>query len=274
MTSLALWLFFFERTTEYTEDAEDDTEGTVDLVATMQPEALNCPNCGAAVASDRTQCEFCKSRLKTVACPSCLGLMFLGNKFCGHCGEAATEIEVVQDEKAGECPRCKRPMESLAIDAIPVRECTRCGGIWTGAETFESICADKEKQSAVLSFISCHPAEIRDQPPISYVPCPDCKQLMNRSNFARSSGVIIDLCKQHGVWFDADELPKLIAFIDKGGLARSREKEKIALEEERGRLREEQRKLAMMERRSGSGAYSNDQQGGGFSGVISKLFDM
>lgn len=240
----------------------------------MESEALNCPNCGAAVASDRTQCEFCKSRLKTVACPSCLGLMFLGNKFCGHCGEAASPVEVLSDEPAGECPRCKRDLESLAIDTTPLRECTKCGGIWTSVPTFESICSDKEQQSAVLSFMSSRPGEIRNQPPINYVPCPDCKQLMNRSNFARSSGVIIDLCKQHGVWFDADELPKIIDFIDKGGLARSREKEKIALEEERGRLRDEQRKLAMMERRSGGGAYSDEQQGGGFSGVIAKLFDI
>ncbi|MDQ3219472.1 MAG: hypothetical protein M3Q26_01810 [Acidobacteriota bacterium] len=46
----------------------------------MQPEALNCPNCGGAVTSDKTQCQFCKSRLKTVGCPSCLGVMFLGNR--------------------------------------------------------------------------------------------------------------------------------------------------------------------------------------------------
>jgi Zn-finger nucleic acid-binding protein len=200
--------------------------------------------------------------------------MFLGNKFCGHCGEAASAVEVLSDAHAGECPRCKVHLESLAIDATTVRECTRCGGFWTSIPTFESICSDKEQQSAVLSFISSHPGEIRNQPPINYVPCPDCKQLMNRSNFVRSSGVIIDLCKQHGVWFDADELPKIIDFIDKGGLTRSREKEKIALEEERGRLRDEQRKLALMERRSGGGAYSNEQQGGGFSGVIAALFDI
>jgi hypothetical protein len=66
----------------------------------MQTEALNCPNCGAAVASDRTQCEFCKSRLKTVGCPSCLGLMFLGSKFCGHCGAAAAEAELIEEKRS------------------------------------------------------------------------------------------------------------------------------------------------------------------------------
>ncbi|CAN5598132.1 hypothetical protein BH24ACI3_BH24ACI3_11000 [soil metagenome] len=48
---------------------------------TIQPKALNCPNCGGAVMSDRIECEFCRSRLKIVGCPACLGLMFLGSKF-------------------------------------------------------------------------------------------------------------------------------------------------------------------------------------------------
>src|SRR5688572_22786412 len=240
----------------------------------MQPEALNCPNCGAAVESDRTQCEFCRSRLKTVACPSCLGLMFLGNKFCGHCGEQATTVVNIANDNPGDCPRCKRKLESLAINDILVRECTRCGGFWTNVATFESICADREKQSAVLSFISTHSAELAGSPAISYVPCPDCKELMNRSNFARSSGVIIDLCKPHGVWFDADELPKIIDFIDKGGLVRSRAKEKMSLEEERSKLRDEQRKLAMMERRTGGADVGFVDPISGADSILSILFDL
>lgn len=240
---------------------------------TTMTEALNCPNCGAAVESDRSQCEFCRSRLKTIACPACLGLMFLGSKFCGHCGRNARKVEVLTGDKAGDCPRCKRKLESIRVEATAIRECLSCGGLWTGAETFESICADKEQQSAVLNFISTQTFESRPAAAVSYVPCPDCKQLMNRSNFARSSGVIIDLCKQHGVWFDADELPKIIEFIDKGGLAKARQKEKIALEDERSKLRDEQRKLAMMERRSG-GSFDKTSDSGGWGSVISALFDI
>jgi Zn-finger nucleic acid-binding protein len=241
----------------------------------MSTQALNCPNCGGAVASDHTQCEFCNSRLKTVACSACLGLMFLGSKFCDHCGRRASSVEVFPDERVGDCPRCRRPLESLRIEAAAVRECMGCGGFWTSAETFESICADKEQQSAVLTFINTQSFDSRPTSAINYVPCPDCKQLMNRSNFARSSGVIIDLCKQHGVWFDAEELPKILDFIDKGGLARAREKQKIALEEERAKLRDEQRKLAMMNRRTQGGGdvgWTDPISTGG--DVLSVLFDL
>ena len=62
---------------------------------------------------------------------------------------------------------------------------------------------------------------------------------MNRVNFAHCSGVIVDVCKSHGVWFDRDELSRIVEFIRSGGLEASRNKEKHALEEERWRLQQE-----------------------------------
>jgi Zn-finger nucleic acid-binding protein len=71
---------------------------------------------------------------------------------------------------------------------------------------------------------------------------------MNRMNFARCSGVIVDVCKKHGTWFDRDELSRIIAFVREGGMNASRAKEKLAIAEERERLRQEQ--LAVDLRRS------------------------
>jgi Zn-finger nucleic acid-binding protein len=45
---------------------------------------------------------------------------------------------------------------------------------------------------------------------------------MNRKNFAEVSGVIVDVCKKHGTWFDLGELPRVLAFVAAGGLERSR----------------------------------------------------
>lgn len=239
-----------------------------------QPEALNCPNCGGAVASDKSKCEFCRSRLKTVGCTACLGMMFLGSKFCGHCGAAAYRAELLDDENVGECPRCKVKLQSLRIDAIGIRECERCGGFWSDGVTFESICSNKEQQASMLGFSGSYVHPASAPATISYVPCPDCKQLMNRSNFAKSSGVILDMCKQHGVWFDAGELPKIIDFIEKGGIDRAREKEKIAIQDERSRLRDEQGRLAMMARRSGGSKFDDERLDSGFGGIISKLFNL
>ena len=46
----------------------------------------------------------------------------------------------------------------------------------------------------------------------------------NRKNFARISGVIIDVCGQHGVWLDAGEMEKIRLFIADGGLERAQDK--------------------------------------------------
>ena len=239
----------------------------------MKIQALNCPNCGSGVSSDKTQCEYCRSRLKTIGCEKCLNLMFIGNKFCGHCGAPAMPVAGSNDIAAGSCPRCKIDLEFLTIGSNSIRECTKCGGFWTSSATFENICASREEQSAVLTFIrsdahpSVHPSSI------SYVPCPDCSQLMNRSNFARSSGVIIDMCRDHGVWFDADELPKIIDFINKGGLTLQREKEKIALEDERRKLRDDQRRMARMESRAGGGRFENGDSSSVLGGILKIFFE-
>jgi hypothetical protein len=44
---------------------------------------------------------------------------------------------------------------------------------------------------------------------------------MLRRNFGGTSGVIVDVCNQHGVWFEGDELVRAARFIRKGGLDRT-----------------------------------------------------
>jgi Zn-finger nucleic acid-binding protein len=206
----------------------------------MQAETLNCPNCGAASSTDAAACEFCGSRLATISCSSCFAMMFIGSQHCQRCGAAAVVAEV-RDAKDRNCPRCKQPLGLLSLGSTTVLECEQCSGLWLDVHSFEKICADREQQAAVLGVAS-HittsgpPAKSK----VNYVPCPECSQLMNRINFARCSGVIVDICKQHGTWFDRDELSRIVEFIREGGLNASRAKEKIEIAEQREQLRQEQ----------------------------------
>ena len=52
---------------------------------------------------------------------------------------------------------------------------------------------------------------------VQYRKCPECQGFMQRRNFRKSSGVIIDRCHQHGTWLDADELEQIAGFILSGG---------------------------------------------------------
>src|SRR6266849_1903179 len=208
----------------------------------MEAQTLNCPNCGAAISSDAPQCQYCESKLATVACPSCFGMMFIGSKHCPHCGAAAEQAKAAPLSIL-KCPRCKVDMSSVTIGAEPMRECERCGGLWLEAAAFEKICVHREQQSAVLgaaSTVPGHQVPISNEEKVRYVPCPQCGQLMNRINFARCSGVVVDVCKGHGTWFDRDELREIVEFISGGGLEVSRQKERHEIEFQRKQLRNEQ----------------------------------
>lgn len=123
-------------------------------------------------------------------------------------------------------------------------ECRTCLGLWLDVPTFEKICTDREQHAPALGPASLSKAQSVGVEKVRYIPCLECKQLMNRANFARCSGVIVDLCKEHGIWFDRDELSRIIEFINKGGLEVARSQEKIRLEEERRELQQMKNKMS------------------------------
>jgi len=207
----------------------------------MQAETLNCPNCGAGISSDASRCQFCESKVATIACASCFGMLFIGNKHCPHCGAAAitatpASLSVLK------CPRCAVDMNSVAIGKAPVRECSRCEGLWLDAHVFQLLCADREHQSVILgdAFANEPKPRVAHESQIRYVPCPHCRQLMNRVNFAKCSDVIVDVCKGHGTWFDKDELRQIVEFIRGGGMEETREKLRHEIEFQREKLQAEQ----------------------------------
>ena len=204
----------------------------------VNAETLNCPMCGAPSSTEATRCEHCGARLATVACPSCFGLMFVGAKFCSHCGAQAARTEIDADARE-RCPRCRVDMSAVAVGSTNLKECPKCEGLWVDATALEQICSDREKQAAVLGMAApvATPAEGDVEQNIRYVPCPECSTLMNRVNFAHCSHVIVDVCAQHGTWFDRDELRRIVEFIRAGGLETARAREISELETKQRALR-------------------------------------
>lgn len=244
----------------------------------MQAETLNCPMCGAAAATESSHCQYCNARLATVACPSCFGMMFLGSRHCPRCGAQGERTESSANERK-DCPRCRVSMKQVSVGVAALRECERCGGLWVDRAAFEQICADREQQAAVLGAPLAKldgAKDAKEASKVRYVPCPECGQLMNRTNFARCSGVVIDICKQHGTWFDCDELQRIIEFIRAGGLSASRAREIEQLAEERRRLQQEQTTAAMRSH-SMLGFRDDDERhsstGFGVGELLKMLFD-
>jgi len=152
-------------------------------------------------------------------------------------------------------------MTSINLGSEAMRECEHCGGLWVEVAAFERICANREQQSAVLGTASASPGHQVSSPDagqVRYAPCPQCGEVMNRVNFARCSGVVVDVCKGHGTWFDRNELSAIVQFIRDGGLEHARQREKAEIEFERQQLHAEQ--AAAANRANSLGLYPADDE--------------
>src|SRR5262249_50038432 len=207
--------------------------------------SLHCPNCGAPAAPDDAVCHYCRATLATVSCPACFALMFEGSVYCPACGprRARASGAAVQ----APCPACRAVMHDVRLADTALLECEGCHGMWIDAATFEHICASREAQAAVL-----HQWPPTDRGAASvevhYRKCVACRKIMNRLNFGRLSGTIVDVCRGHGTYLDAGELHRIVRFIEGGGLDRARQHQIEELREEERRLR-----LAQSARESASG---------------------
>lgn len=209
------------------------------MAETFPEKSLQCPNCGASVTEDAVRCEYCRSVLTMTACPSCFGAVFMGMKHCPNCGAAVERSDVRADRKRL-CPRCELPLITADVGATRVQECDSCGGIWLDIASFQKICKDREKQERVMIYnVPTGPAkqqsEIRGRK--FYIPCPECGELMNQENFAGCSGIVIDICTSHGIWFERQELQRIVNFIRDGGLRKARENELANLKAEQNSLK-------------------------------------
>lgn len=159
--------------------------------------------------------------------------MFDGAAFCPRCGAARSRVEA--QPSTARCPACKGELSGVDVGAVAMLECRNCDGVWLDAAAFEQICADGESRSALLHRAppASPPAAERR---VRYRPCVRCGKMMNRVNFARLSGTIVDVCRGHGTFLDARELHAIVTFIHGGGLDRMRQHNLAEIKEEQRRL--------------------------------------
>ena len=122
---------------------------------------------------------------------------------------------------------------------MPALDCTTCKGIFLDKVTIDKL-GTEEGRDIRIAFPKRD--RVREDGPVRYIECPQCRRLMNRTVFARVSGVIVDVCKDHGVWFDVGEINAVVEFVEKGGLERARGEASEAHTQETQKLREQWRR--------------------------------
>ncbi|MEO8564201.1 MAG: zf-TFIIB domain-containing protein [bacterium] len=145
-------------------------------------------------------------------------------------------------ESPHSCPRGCGALRAIQLGGIDLEECETCVGMWVRQGVFQRLNSEEERGSVVLGpELTEHRTKGSAVETVRYIPCPECGKLMNRINFAKRSGVILDSCAKHGTWFDADELRRVVEFIRSGGLDKMRAREREYLAEERRLLDMKQR---------------------------------
>jgi Zn-finger nucleic acid-binding protein len=223
-------------------DVTDVSDGEVtcrcgDKIANREQEGIEarvhrCGSCGAQVGADADACNYCGSAIirdanaLSLICPECFARNAEESRFCTACGVGFSPEPVLVEGHELPCPSCSCLMPVRAIGGIGINECPQCSGVWVPEDRFDHLIAkaceaaqaragapkssDKARASGASPF----------QTKVVYRNCPVCDAHMQRANFRKRSGVIIDRCHSHGTWLDSDELEQIAGFILEGGMGR------------------------------------------------------
>ncbi len=214
---------------------------------------VRCSSCGGVRENNANRCGFCGSDftlherdLHTV-CPTCMTRISDHAKYCHYCATPITAQSSTTpgNETEHACPICDdKTLRSRAIKHTKLNalDCQQCGGIWLGHRTFELL-EEKMQLKAVSGITRNHKANVlKPQFPLQeagekfYRACPICEVLMHRQNYGPRSGVIVDVCAKHGLWFDMQELAAILRWIKTGGLLSAKLAEIRRLQAEKRRL--------------------------------------
>ncbi|MFN8179634.1 MAG: zf-TFIIB domain-containing protein [bacterium] len=220
-----------------------------------------CSSCGAVAREGARSCEYCGAEIAwsggpgDLVCPECFARNADDARFCVACGVKFAPQPTMQTCETVQCVRCALPMPGRSIGDVLVHECPRCNSLWVPGDHLDALVQkaaagprgtspEAKPGDASSGTASGAPPgtanpgaakpgatapRVRGGNPLAesveYRRCPSCGQLMNRANFRRISGVVIDRCPDHGTWLDADELEEIAGFVASGGLERAAEQE-------------------------------------------------
>lgn len=161
-------------------------------------------------------------------CESCGAPLPPGRALCSYCGTTA-DVDfagkafdtVHPPEHARICAACERAMDSLNIgsdkDPFYIDRCPDCLGLFLDPGELEALIDRDAPQVYHVDHLALARLSEGNGGPVHYRKCPVCRKIMNRINYGRSSGVIADQCRDHGVYLDAGELRRIQSWVHAGG---------------------------------------------------------
>jgi Zn-finger nucleic acid-binding protein len=115
------------------------------------------------------------------------------------------------------CLRCKGALVNHRHEGVIIDRCSTCGGVWLDQGELEAIIETRLNEHApsfVEETLKQGKAGLPEQAQHDLIPCPKCTSTMKVINYAYDSGVIINICPNHGIWLDSKELERIEAYRD------------------------------------------------------------
>jgi Zn-finger nucleic acid-binding protein len=198
-----------------------------------------CSACGALVGESESACAYCRAQVTRrpepggPVCPQCYARNPQAARHCVACGVEFLPQPARTRSETLECPVCPG-MRFVArnLGGYWVEECPSCLGLWAPGDVMdrlvERVRQRRRTEGAPVSGATGTAASAGGpkarraawQSGVTYRRCPECHGAMQRRNFARRSGVVVDWCGHHGSWLDAHEMEDIAAFVLNGGLDR------------------------------------------------------
>lgn len=116
------------------------------------------------------------------------------------------------------CPRCHAALFLLIYGGVEVDRCPICGGVWLDAGELEDLTAGVEGAPVALRLKEALGGEGAPSGGL----CPRCDTKLiefgvKLGEADRAEALRLDRCPSgHGLWFDAGELPRLLATLPSG----------------------------------------------------------
>ncbi len=204
----------------------------------------NCKNCSAPLPPNTLVCAYCGTR-------NDIDLR----------GIHQYTVEKPVSERI--CPRCETPLRTIDLrigEAFLIEQCESCMGMFFDPGEVEALLDKSVSNVYQIDFSQIkliNKQKRHDEYPVGYIKCPVCRKFMNRVNFGHRSGVIVDRCRDHGVWLDGGELRHLMEWTKAGGQLlhqRARTRADEAEERRRRRVERERAQRAARDRARGYGA--------------------
>jgi Zn-finger nucleic acid-binding protein len=214
----------------------DEVQCVCDAVLVVGPpkevtiRGLSCGHCGGVIEENANACSYCSATLsaedrkETTLCPICATRLPTDSRHCKACGVHLRAAAVPPIPRDGKCPRCDGALRVHLLEHAEIVECAGeggCGGMWCSRETFERL-QQHARQAASSGEVvapaapSIYSLGAPEGAKRQYVQCLTCGDFMQRRQFRhenRATGIVLDVCRDHGVWFDRDELEGALQFV-------------------------------------------------------------